>query len=66
MTTVEKEKTGNYCQQGKFLHLQNYELKKAVAGYEATALSKNQLKIKTNRIYIVLNFFYLDIPILMP
>lgn len=27
--------------------MQNYELKKAVAGYGATALKKNQLKLKS-------------------
>ena len=38
--------------------MQNYELKKAIAGYEATALKKNQLKLKTNRTYIVYNFLF--------
>ena len=36
--------------------MQNYELKKAVAGYEATALKKNQLKLKSIRTYYYLNF----------
>ena len=46
--------------------MQNYELKKAVAGYEATALKKNQLKLKLIEEPILFTFFYLDIPILMP